>query len=120
MSPALTWVLIVVLILLSGLFSGLTLGLLSLDITALDILISGSSPQTASYARAIAPVRKNGNQLLCTLLLGNVAVNALLAIKSVIGAVDGCCTRFRHCFAAGSNPLGSERIPFTRRPAAAK
>ena len=32
------------------------------------------------YALRIETIRKNGNWLLCTLLLGNVAVNAALAI----------------------------------------
>lgn len=34
----------------------------------------------AAYARRIYPIRKNGNLLLCTLLLGNTSVNALLSI----------------------------------------
>ncbi|CAM9443864.1 unnamed protein product, partial [Ectocarpus fasciculatus] len=72
--------LILLLICLSGLFSGLTLGLLSLDKMGLQIVIGGGDPVLAGYARAILPVRERGNQLLCTLLLGNVAVNSLLSI----------------------------------------
>ena len=65
---------------MSALFSGLTLGLMSLDITGLEIVMSGDDPQQAAYAKKIYPVRQRGNLLLCTLLLGNVAVNALLSI----------------------------------------
>jgi hypothetical protein len=73
-------ILIVILLGLSALFSGLTLGLMSLDITGLEIVMSGDDPTAAAHAKAIYPVRENGNLLLCTLLLGNVAVNALLSI----------------------------------------
>lgn len=38
-----------------------------------------SDPQK-NLLQKIEPVRKDGNLLLCTLLLGNVAVNALLSI----------------------------------------
>lgn len=73
-------VLIVLMLCLSALFSGLTLGLMSLDKTGLEIVMSGDDPKAARYAKVIYPVRENGNLLLCTLLLGNVAVNALLSI----------------------------------------
>ena len=73
-------ILIVILLSLSALFSGLTLGLMSLDKTGLEIVMSGDDPKNAEYAKKIYPVRENGNLLLCTLLLGNVAVNALLSI----------------------------------------
>jgi len=53
------------------LFSGLTLGLLSLDMNGLKIVIGSGDEKQAKLARAIAPVRKNGNLLLCTLLFGN-------------------------------------------------
>ena len=69
----------IILICLSGLFSGLTLGLLSIDPLNLDIIIESESDE-AKYARAIQPIRKKGNWLLCTLLIGNVVVNSYLSI----------------------------------------
>lgn len=65
-----------ILILLSALFSGLTLGLLSLDAHALERRARHGDKDAAT----IYPVRKNGNLLLTTLLLGNVAVNTTLSI----------------------------------------
>lgn len=65
-----------VLVVLSGLFSGLTLGLLSLDTQSL----LRRAKHNDRYASVIYPVRKNGNLLLTTLLLGNVAVNTTLSI----------------------------------------
>ena len=73
-------IMIIVLILFSALFSGLTLGLMGLDKTGLEIVMDSDDPVNAAAAKIIYPVRKNGNLLLCTLLLGNVAVNALLSI----------------------------------------
>ncbi|MEA1963048.1 MAG: CNNM domain-containing protein [Patescibacteria group bacterium] len=67
---------IIFLVLLSGLFSGLTLGLLSLDKNELERKISLGNKK----AKKIFAVRKKGNLLLCTLLLGNVGVNSTLAI----------------------------------------
>ena len=68
------------LLLLSGLFSGLTLGLMSLDMVSLEILAEGGDEEEKEYAKKIIPVRAKGNLLLCTLLLGNTMVNALIAI----------------------------------------
>lgn len=66
----------IVLVAFSGLFSGLTLGLLSLD--------TGTLRRRAKHgdadAAAIYPIRAKGNLLLTTLLLGNVAVNTTLSI----------------------------------------
>jgi hypothetical protein len=73
-------IMIILLISFSALFSGLTLGLMSLDKTGLEIVIGGDDEKYREMAKKIYPVRKNGNLLLCTLLLGNVSVNALLSI----------------------------------------
>lgn len=67
---------VTLLVLLSGLFSGLTLGLLSLDIDELKRKISLGN----KHAKKVLSVREKGNLLLCTLLLGNVAVNSAIAI----------------------------------------
>ena len=77
---AIQYILMAILVTLSALFSGLTLGLMSLDLTGLQIVIDGGDEKNARFARRIYPVRKNGNLLLCTLLLGNVAVNAFFSI----------------------------------------
>ena len=71
---------IVVLIIFSALFSGLTLGLMGLDKTGLEIVMEGEDETNAKAAAKIYPLRSNGNLLLCTLLLGNVAVNSMLSI----------------------------------------
>ena len=70
---------------LSGTFSGLNLGLLGLDVKNLELLTRGpfnsaEEERDAAYAEAILPLRRRGNLLLCTILLGNVTVNAELAI----------------------------------------
>jgi len=62
-----------------ALFSGLTLGLLALDPVTLKIVAKGDTTN-AKYAEKIMPIRAKGNRLLCTLLLGNVAVNCALSI----------------------------------------
>ncbi|MFQ5629285.1 MAG: CNNM domain-containing protein [bacterium] len=60
----------------SALFSGLTLGLMSLDTYDLKRKIEIGDRD----AEKIYSVRQKGNLLLCTLLLGNVGVNAALSI----------------------------------------
>ena len=67
---------VIILVLLSGCFSGLTLGFFSLNLTSLERKMKLGDPR----AKKVYPVRKNGNLLLCTLLLGNVAVNSALSI----------------------------------------
>jgi len=79
---------VAVLILLSGLFSGLTLGLLGLDKSELERKIKLGDLR----AKKVYSVRRKGNLLLCTLLLGNVAVNSAIAILLggiAVGVVAG-------------------------------
>ncbi len=64
------------LVVLSGLFSGLTLGLLSLDVSTLRRRAKHGDRR----AQLIYPLRLRGNLLLTTLLLGNVMVNTTLSI----------------------------------------
>jgi metal transporter CNNM len=80
--PVPTILITVLLVCLSGMFSGLTLGLLSLSIEGLDIIISAGDADERRWAKKIYPMRKRGNLLLCTLLLGNTLVNASIAIIS--------------------------------------
>lgn len=87
-SVALQVVAVAVLLGLSGLFAGLGLGLMSLDLIGLEIVVAAGQDELATdrerrnsaAARRIIPIRKQGNLLLTTLLLGNVSVNALTSI----------------------------------------
>lgn len=67
---------IIFLITLSALFSGLTLGLLSLDVYELE----RKKDLGDRLSARVYQVRRRGNLLLTTLLLGNVLVNTVLSI----------------------------------------
>jgi len=71
-----TYLIIICLIALSAIFSGLTIGMFSLDRG--DLKIQGELGNRK--AQKIYKLRKNSNLLLCTLLIGNVAVNSTLSI----------------------------------------
>ena len=64
------------LVALSAVFSGLTLGFFSLDKDDLERKAELGDKQ----AKKVFQIRKRGNLLLCTLLIGNVAVNSTLSI----------------------------------------
>lgn len=74
---------LIFLIAFSGLFSGLTLGLYSLDYADLE----RKTELGDKMAEKVLRVRKRGNLLLVSLLLGNVAVNA--AISIILGEIAG-------------------------------
>ncbi|OXU28342.1 hypothetical protein TSAR_003724 [Trichomalopsis sarcophagae] len=64
----------------SALFSGLNLGLMSLDRTELKILCNTGTEKEKRYARTIQPVRNHGNYLLCSILFSNVLVNSIFTV----------------------------------------
>ena len=96
--PAYSWFVLVILTCLSGMFSGLNLGLMSLTVEDLNIIVNSSKTQKQiSDAKRILPLRKHGNLLLCTLLIGNTVVNVMLAVVT-----DPCWV-----FLFGTNTFGS-------------
>ncbi len=70
------YILIIILLSLSAIFSGLTLGFFSLNKEDLERKAKLGNED----AQKVYNLRKRGNLLLCTLLIGNVAVNSALAI----------------------------------------
>lgn len=82
------YLLSLVLLACSAMFSGLTLGYFSLNLNTIERRAKHGNKE----ALAIYPIRKRGNQLLTTLLLGNVAVNTALSVflgSIVSGVVAG-------------------------------
>jgi len=77
---AVRFLIIVILLCLSGVFSGLNLGLMGLDMSELEVYASSGTPDQQIYAKRIMPFRKRGNFLLCTILIGNVLVNSVAVI----------------------------------------
>jgi len=57
----------------------------------LRVLTESGTEREKRFAKKILPVRKHGNFLLCTLLIGNTAVNSALAIvtSDIFGGVAG-------------------------------
>ena len=71
---------------------------MSLDPLELQILMKSGTKNEQYFSSVIYPVRKHGNFLLCSLLLGNVLVNTTLTIllgdlttgaTAIVGATAG-------------------------------
>lgn len=69
-------IIVVLLVILSGTFAGLTLALFSIKLTTLEQKIHLGDQN----ALKVYKFRKNSNLLLCTLLLGNVASYTIMAV----------------------------------------
>jgi hypothetical protein len=66
------------LVVTAGLMSGLTLGLMSMDVVELEVLKRSGTPREQTYAATITPILANQHFLLVTLLLCNaVSMEAL-------------------------------------------
>lgn len=72
------WVGIVVCIVQTGLFAGLNLAIFSLSQLRLQLEADGGNAD----ATRVLELRKNSNQVLCTVIWGNVATNVLLTLLS--------------------------------------
>ncbi|XP_022094756.1 DUF21 domain-containing protein At4g14240-like isoform X2 [Acanthaster planci] len=113
------------LVLFAGLMSGLTMGLLSLDILSLRVLAEGGKPHEQRYAKRITPIVERHHLLLVTLLLANAAAvesmpifldkvtNEVIAIIVSVTAVllfgevvpQAVCTRYGLAIGAWLSPL---------------
>lgn len=68
------------LVLIAGLMSGLTIGLMSLDLVQLQVLENCGTETERSYAKKIIPVVRRHHLLLVTLLVSNAAAMEALPV----------------------------------------
>ncbi|ORZ01327.1 hypothetical protein BCR43DRAFT_486762 [Syncephalastrum racemosum] len=74
-------VIVIALVLLGGVFAGLTLGLMGLDETNLHVLIeSGTPTEKKNATKVLALLDRGKHWVLVTLLLSNVVINETLPI----------------------------------------
>lgn len=65
---------------LSALCSGLNISMLALDPVELRVLQNSGTEKEQQHARKIESVRKHGNYILCTVVLGNVLTNTCFVV----------------------------------------
>ncbi|KAF3708240.1 Metal transporter CNNM1 Ancient conserved domain-containing protein 1 Cyclin-M1 [Channa argus] len=65
---------------LSALCSGLNISMLALDPVELRVLQNSGTEKEQKYAQKIESVRKHGNYILCTVVLGNVLTNTYFVV----------------------------------------
>ncbi|VDL89440.1 unnamed protein product [Schistocephalus solidus] len=81
-SGPLAWVLYGFMLTQSALFSGLNLGIMTLDVLTLKIMQQAGSPSEKKMADSVLPVRARGNLILCSLTMANVVVNVIISMLS--------------------------------------
>ncbi|CAF0795370.1 unnamed protein product [Adineta ricciae] len=69
--------LILMLFIISGFYSGLNLGLMSMSVNDLSLIAESEDGALRYYAQRVLPLRKRGNFLLCSIVIANVLVNSL-------------------------------------------
>ncbi|XP_055745468.1 metal transporter CNNM4-like [Salvelinus fontinalis] len=70
----------VILLGLSALCSGLNISMLAMDPVELRVLQNSGTAKEQKYAHKIESVRKHGNYILCTVVLGNVLTNTCFVV----------------------------------------
>ncbi|HII80210.1 MAG TPA: DUF21 domain-containing protein [Methanosarcina sp.] len=123
MNEIITWILIVLCLAQSALFSGLTIGLLGLGRLRLEIEAEANNKN----AIKILQVRRDSNFLLTTMLWGNVGVNVLIALltESVMAGTSAflfstfgitCLGEIapQAYFSRNALEIGAKLIPFVR------
>ncbi|KAI9793583.1 MAG: hypothetical protein M1833_000728 [Piccolia ochrophora] len=70
----------IILVVLTGLMSGLTLGIMSLDLTYLRVLEQSQDEKQRKRARALLTLRTRPHWLLCSLLLASCLINEALPL----------------------------------------
>lgn len=71
---------VVFLVLVAGMMSGLTIGLMGIDQTTLDILAKSGTPEQRRKAKRLVPLLRQHHLLLVTLLLCNAAAMEALPV----------------------------------------
>jgi CBS domain containing-hemolysin-like protein len=69
---------IVILLFLSAVFAGLTMGIMGFDSLTLEIIADSGPKPDCNYAQDILPIRRYGHQTLCTLILANMLANVMI------------------------------------------
>lgn len=72
--------LILMLFIVSGFYSGLNLGLMSLSVNDLRLIAESEDSSMRYYAKRVLPLRRRGNYLLCSIVIANVLVNSLATV----------------------------------------
>src|SRR3984957_2475419 len=72
------WLGVIACVFQSGLFAGLNLAVFSLSLLRLQIEVDGGNPDAVKVLK----LRKNANQILATVIWGNVITNVLLTLLS--------------------------------------